>query len=128
MIIEEIIKHIITGLESNPQKHFSQENIYYIYTKIKGGNFNISDIYTCLKELKYYLYINNIKANSEKEFGELLRKNRKLLNITRLNLLTENNVSFTIINKIESGKNCRKDSLNKYLIAFPNLKFEIKNL
>lgn len=124
--MESIRKYIIDIFESNPNRYFKKYFIYNIYCKIKEGNINISDIYTCLNEFECYLYVNGQKAETAVEFGLLLRQNRKLLNITRLNLLTEKNISFTIINKIESGKNCKKSSLDNYIKSFPNLKIEIK--
>ena len=126
MTLENIRNDIINRLELNPDKYFSKETLYYLYLKMKKGDINISDVYSCLNELDCFLYVNDFKADSKEMFGELLRKNRRQLNITRLNLLTEKNISFTIINKIESGKNCKKNNLENYLKAFPNLKIDIK--
>ena len=124
-MLAQIEFNIIKEFESDFDKYFQSIDIYNLYQKIKSGNYNITDIYSCLEILNFDLYIGNVKAITREKFGDILRTNRKSLNKTRLNLTTENKISFTIINKIESGKNCRKNNLNKYLEAFPDLNIQI---
>lgn len=125
-MIEYIQNFIKKRFENDSNVYFSDQYIYTLYKKIKSENYNITDIFDSLNVLNVELYINETKVESKEKFGEILRIIRKNNNITRLDLLTEKDISFTITNKVESGKNCKKENLKKYLDCFPNIKFELK--
>ena len=125
-MIEYIQNFIKKRFENDSNVYFSDQYIYTLYKKIKSENYNITDIFDSLNVLNVELYINETKVESKEKFGEILRIIRKNNNITRLDLLTEKDISFTITNKVESGKNCKKEILKKYLDCFPNVKFELK--
>ena len=125
-MIEYIQNFIKKRFENDSNVYFSDQYIYTLYKKIKSENYNITDIFDSLNVLNVELYINETKVESKEKFGEILRIIRKNNNITRLDLLTEKDISFTITNKVESGKNCKKENLKKYLDCFSNVKFELK--
>ena len=125
-MIEYIQNFIKKRFENDSNVYFSDQYIYTLYKKIKSENYNITDIFDSLNVLNVELYINETKVESKEKFGEILRIIRKNNNITRLDLLTEKDISFTITNKVESGKNCKKENLKKNLDCFPNIKFELK--
>ena len=125
-MIEYIQNFIKKRFENDSNVYFSDQYIYTLYKKIKSENYNITDIFDSLNVLNVELYINETKVESKEKFGEILRILRKNNNITRLDLLTEKDISFTITNKVESGKNCKKENLKKYLDCFSNVKFELK--
>lgn len=125
-MIEYIQNFIKKRFENDSNVYFSDQYIYTLYKKIKSENYNITDIFDSLNVLNVELYINETKVESKEKFGEILRIIRKNNNITRLDLLTEKDISFTITNKVESGKNCKKENLKKYLDCFSNVTFELK--
>lgn len=104
-MIEYIQNFIKKRFENDSNVYFSDQYIYTLYKKIKSENYNITDIFDSLNVLNVELYINETKVESKEKFGEILRIIRKNNNITRLDLLTEKDISFTITNKVESGKN-----------------------
>ena len=94
----------------------------------KSENYKVNSLLEFLKETNSVLYIENTPVHTIIDLGIVLRTYRIKKSITKLKILTESGISINTVDKIESGKNHMKNTLNKYLELFPQLEYRIVTL